>query len=122
MPAIFLFSHCLELCFKAYLRANDVATRDVRKAGHNLRELLALCKKHGFQVAGVREVVEELQVENDVHGFRYLSPKASVSPGASVLEPVVDAVLIAVAKPVEELRQKTYATALRGKAFTIKRT
>lgn len=108
-PVYFLYTHALELAFKAYLRSHGLPTPQGQR-GHDLRSLLEACRKQGLQVrsdeSDLLNVVNGLQSENKEHGFRYYLFKPTVIPDIAAVREVVDDALSVVEEEVKNRPSK----------------
>ena len=78
-PLYFLYTHALELALKAYLRSHVLPT-PLGQPGHALQALFEQCQRKGLQVhSDLRGVIDLLESENELHGFRYFVFKATAS-------------------------------------------
>jgi hypothetical protein len=82
-PSRFLFKHCIELCFKAYLRKKGQSDKQLRKYGHDSVALAKAAIAEGM-IADQYDlsVIFDLLSEEDPIDDRYLRPgmRAEVRP------------------------------------------
>lgn len=82
-PTRFLFKHCIELCFKAYLQKKGFTEKQVRKLGHNSVALAHEAIAQGMLMDQYDlTVILELLAEEDPIDDRYLRPgeRAELKP------------------------------------------
>jgi len=99
-PLYFLYAHASELALKAYLRSHNLLSPHT----HNLNSLIQKCRQLGLPTPNnLTNVIELLQSENSVQGFRYFALASTIKPEISYLREVVDWLMATV---VNELREK----------------
>ena len=105
LPIYFLYTHTIELAFKAFLRSwGETATKI-----HLLEVLCEKCRLHGFRVnSDLKNVVGLLQTENKFHGFRYYAFKSTSIPEISYLRQVVDDLIVTVTEEVQRRPTKDF--------------
>lgn len=100
-PLYFLFTHAIELAFKAYLRSHGLPTPQGPE-GHALQDLFERCRGEGLQGhSELRNVIQLLESENKWHGFRYFLFKGTGRPEINYLREVVDELMVVVAEEVK---------------------
>ena len=94
VPIYYLFSHSIELLFKAYLRCLGESI-PMGKAGHDLPGFLNACKDCGLVVdLDLWNVVELLNSENSqMYGYRYPNSCSASRPALPFLQPVANQLL-----------------------------
>ena len=107
-PIYFLYSHAIELAFKAFLRAHGLPiVENHARNHHRLTELFEDCRSNGLKVGhddrtDFGNVVELLDGANEDQGLRYFNMKGSALPDLKwtreavgnlmrVIEPCVEA-------------------------------
>jgi len=116
-PLYFLYTHALELALKAYLRSHGLPT-PLGQPGHALQALFEQCQRKGLQVhSDLRGVIDLLESENKLHGFRYFVFKATGRPEINYCRKVVDELMGVVAEEVKKRPTKGLSSAVMK--FTI---
>jgi len=103
----FLYTHSLELSFKAFLRARGVSKRELSsiRYRHNLEKLLDGCITHGMHVTEHDAVVVRwLNSFMEDHAFRYLRPGFQFVPGVIDIRQACKAISQTVGKVCKEIR------------------
>jgi len=86
-PLYFLYTHTIELALKAFLRSHSLSCPKT----HALRSLCRQCQEIGLQInLDLVNVIELLESENKVHGFRYFAFVSTSKPEIGYLREVVD--------------------------------
>jgi HEPN domain-containing protein len=114
-PLYFLYTHTIELVFKAYLRSLGCSVPRI----HALQSLCARCQAQGLQVnVDLANVIRLLESENEVHGFRYFAFISTGIPEIGYLRQVVNDLMITV---TEEINKKPGEDLLKGAVlkFTV---
>jgi HEPN domain-containing protein len=71
-PTYLLYFHSVELQLKAFLLAAGTDGNELRKLGHDIRELRAATKQRGLAVpTRVEELIAEMPKNGSVVDFRY---------------------------------------------------
>jgi HEPN domain-containing protein len=98
-PVYFLYTHTIELAFKAYLRSLGYSAPRT----HALDRLLEKCHAKGLRRdRDLANVVRLLQSENEVHGFRYFAFISTGIPDLSYLRQIVSDLMLTVTEKVEQ--------------------
>jgi hypothetical protein len=112
-PLYFLYTHTIELTFKAFLRSHK--ERIPKK--HDLRLLIQLCRDLGLRVpVELNNVIELLDSENCVHGFRYFVLTSTVKPEINYLRKITEALFSSV---TEEVRSRPEVDPRRAVAVKL---
>lgn len=107
-PLYFLYTHAIELAFKAYLRSFGCSVPRI----HGLQSLCERCQAHGLQEnIDLANVIRLLESENEVHGFRYFAFISTGVPEIGYLRQVVDDLMITV---TDEVKKKPGENLLKG--------
>jgi len=102
-PIYFLYTHTLELAFKAYLRSHGRSVPEI----HDLESLCERCQKAGLHInRDLANVIHGLESENRDYGFRYFNFASTGIPEIGYVRQVVDDLMIVVAKDIESRPSK----------------
>lgn len=103
----YLYTHCLELALKAFLRANGVSKKELasRKYGHDLVKLLDGCVSRGMVVnEHGKLVVHWLNDFVENQAFRYLRTGFHTLPAGQDMQLACQTILKTVGRVCDEVR------------------
>jgi hypothetical protein len=107
MPLYFLYFHTLELTMKAYLRFQNVPTKELKnKKGHDIVALYQDCRALGLVIdpqeqTNVFNIIKMLSEANAYEGLRYFNPKLEGLPSRDYTREIVKYLLDLVGSIVE---------------------
>lgn len=97
-PLYFLYTHAIELALKAFIRSHGSSTPRT----HDLNSLIQKCRQQGLPAPhDLTNVIELLESENSVQGFRYFAFVSTSKPEISFLREVVDSLIVNVAETLK---------------------